>query len=484
MRLLGAVFTTRGAGIQLEPNPSDSNNVVDGSASKGRASKTTTRRFRSPEVVHIISEIVPRISMVLQDNDRISSAVSIITSNLTTPVIHSKSFPESTRADCLLVLQRLSDLPSATARPMRKDLTDLFAHARLFLASPSIALRHLVALSHALSTAEKDALPSLLARLNPPTSAGIMFGVGATAARTESDKKTQLALRRAALLVLSADPDFAAAHIALLEEKVADLLLATPASSPSATTRAEIFMLLRALVLNTSAIHIASLWPLITSELQKALASALPSSTEWETYNVPSLLQACKLLDCLLIVAPDEFQMLEWLFVTDSVEAVYRPGVGTAAATEDPQPVALCDDLAEDLNSVGLGASADAVVPGTPAHEPASLSLSPVRSGDQAALAESTQDDDPLEIELSSSGKKTADPEELRRPLLRIPQSELDTLTTTPKAEFVGRILRPWFARLSMHAYECAYAMKPADIEGLKQGVIEDLFDGGRGIVG
>ncbi len=107
-------------------------------------------------------------------------------------------------------------------------------------------------------------------------------------------------------------------------------------------------MVARALVLKTSPVHLASLWPVVNAELHAAISSVVApdDSVPADTYNNPSVLQACKLLDLLICVAPDDFQLHEWLFVTDTIDAVYRPSAY--------QPVALVDELSEELGSVTI----------------------------------------------------------------------------------------------------------------------------------
>ena len=50
-----------------------------------------------------------------------------------------------------------------------------------------------------------------------------------------------------------------------------------------------------------------------------------------------SQLQGAKLLDLLLLLKPEEFQLHEWLFVNDTVDAVYPP--------HDFKPTALADRM-------------------------------------------------------------------------------------------------------------------------------------------
>ena len=142
--------------------------------------------------------------------------------------------------------------------------------------------------------------------------------------------------------MLSADNDMFVVNLSGLQEKVVDLITATAASSPSSTTRSEVYMVLRALILKISPVHLAPFWPIINTELYDALSSLYPTETH-DTYNPSCVLQAAKLLDTLLTVAPDDFQLREWLFVTDTIDAVYRPS--------DWRPVALVDGLAETLDA-------------------------------------------------------------------------------------------------------------------------------------
>lgn len=388
--------------------------------------------------MEVLITLVPRLSTVLTETDRLVSAVSTISVNVIAPLTHTKTFPNNLRSEHLVLLHRITEVPAAI-KIWRKDLADLFMHSRIFDVNVALAA-HLTPLAHRLALHDPDRLTDLCSRISPPTSAGIMFGVGANAARTDADRKTQINLRRIAFITLSAEEDAAVTSLAAIDEKISELLTATAASSPSAATRAEVFMLIRSLVLTTTPIHLAALWPTITSELQRAIASAVPRSVDFEAYNVPSLLQACKLLDLLVLVAPDEFQMHEWLFITDSIEAVHRP--------IHWEPVALVDDIAEELAT-----SANSTVPQTP----------------------TTEENARLGLEPTQSTQARSDASPFKQPLLNV--KDAAAVTTMGKEEFVTKILRPFFSRLSMHAYESAYSMKNVDMEGCKQALVEDLFD-------
>lgn len=319
------------------------------------------------------------------------------------------------------ILYALARIPEAS-KTWRKDVAEAFHDPRFFCAaSLSLAEKGWLPILRQWALLDKDRMSEFLTRLSPPTSAGIMFGVGASSARLEADRKTQLTLRRVAVLVLAAADDAFIVNLAMFQEKLVELMTATAASSPSSATRAEIFMVLRALILKTSPVHMASFWPVIHAELADAISSLFPEET-LDTYNVYCVLQACKLLEVLLIMAPDDFQMRGWLFVTDTIYAVYRP--------TDWDPVALVDVLAEDLDSKA-GISQSATVP----------------------LANATH-----------SGK--------RKPLLTS-----SMVQGVPKEDLISRVLRPFFRQLSINAFESTYSMEAPDWQACYEDLLIDLFD-------
>ena len=374
------------------------------------------------DVLSILVTAMPAFITTLGESDRIVPAISSISGNIISPLFRSRLFPQCVNHNALDILQQMSKVPSAS-KLWKKDVGDAFNDPRFFGTHPDIVRDDWLGLLRQWVLVDKDRLPELLTRLTPPTSAGIMFGVGATAARLEADRKAQLNLRRIALLVLAADDDHFASELSNLQQKLEDLLTATHVSSPSSATRAEIFMVLRALVLKTSTIHLAPFWPVINTELQEAVSSIMPSEQS-ETYNPHSLLQACKLLDTLLLTAPDDFQLQEWLFVTDTTDAVYPP--------DRWEPVALAHEVS---HSFGSG------------------KMAPV-----SHLHDGT----------------TVAPPGFKRPWLMS-----DSIRDMAKDEIIDRVLRPFFDRLSIHAFESTYSMGVPDIRACRDDLLADLFDEG-----
>ncbi|RDA92653.1 hypothetical protein CP533_1456 [Ophiocordyceps camponoti-saundersi (nom. inval.)] len=424
LRLLAALFTTRPMTF------ADAN----GSAEKsGKDSNSNRRRTMSSsadgseDVVRVLASIVPKLPQILLENDRVVSAAATISTNVIGPALRSRGFPDTFSPSVIRLLLELSRLHNGQ-KTWKKDVAEAFNDGRFLGTRPEVVENEWLPLLRQWALADKERMGEIVGRISAPTTAGIVFGVGATSARLEADRRTQLNLRRMATLVLASADDAFVTDLTVVLDKLVELLTATPTSSPSSTTRADVFQVVRALVLKTKPVHLAALWPVINVEMHAAMSSVVAAETSVaaETYGPTAILQACKLLDLLVCVAPDDFQLHEWLFVTDTIDAVYRPATY--------QPVALVDELADELGSGEPEAVATLA---------AAAAMDPLAGGSRR-----------------------------RQPLL----SETNVVAER-KEDLVARVLRPFFGQLSIYAYESTYAMGVLDREACVRGLLRDLFD-------
>lgn len=344
-------------------------------------------------------------------------------------MVHAKSFPGNVNTETLsLFLQVAKRAPSA--KQWKKDLAEAFNDPKL-LTVPILQMENAwFPLFSYWCLYDKERMPELLSRLSPPSSAGIMFGVGASAARLEADRKTQLNLRRMSLLLLCASEDAFVIHLRAMEEKMVELFEASASSSPSSSIKAELFMLCRALILSTSAVHLSPFWPIINDNLQTALTSLLPGGSNNGIPGNLSLLQACKLLDLLVALSPEEFQLHEWLYITDTIDAVYQPASWSPAALSDCVAEGLAASLPEDGNSM---------IPPTP-------------------------------IAGTASSK--------RRPLINNSSlTDMEDIKASTRDDFAHAIVKPFLSQLSLQAYEGVYSTESPDSEVCRQSLLEDLLD-------
>ncbi|RYP67325.1 hypothetical protein DL769_005804 [Monosporascus sp. CRB-8-3] len=448
LRLLTALFTTRPVSFTDISSNSQADTSRNGDAQLVLSTRSPSER--AEDVVGILSSIVPNLPKILVEPDRVLTAATAISANVIGPAIRSRNFPETITKGTLVLLHELTRL-AGNQKTWKKDISDSFNDARFFGSSVVLVRSDWLPLLRQWTlTDNKDRMTEILARITPPTTAGIVFGVGATSARLEADRKTQLNLRRIATLILASDIDAFAGELPAILDRLVELLAATATSSPSSTTRSEIYMVVRALVLRTSAVHLSPLWPVVNAELHAALSSvaAPESSPGADTFSNAAVLQACKLLDLLIAVAPDDFQLHEWLFITDTVDAVYR-----SAAY---QPVALVDELSEELGSDAIAVGGD------------------IGSNADPTVPASLQQQEQQQTDSTSAFRK-------RRPLLADFDKQLTAAVAVEnnnrKDELVACVLRPFFAQLSIFAFESTYAMGALDVEACVVGLLGDLFD-------
>lgn len=386
------------------------------------------------EVVSILASIVPNLSKILLEPDRVLSAAGTISTNVVGPSLRAKAFPDTFTKGTLRLLHELSRLQN-NQKTWKKDVGDAFNDAKFFGMKLGLVKDNWLPLLRQWALTDKERVSEMVSRISAPTTAGIVFGVGATSARLEADRKTQLNLRRIATLVLASADDAFVTELTAIFDKLVELLAASSTSSPSSTTRADIYMVVRALAIKTSAVHLSLLWPVVNAELHAALSSVVApdSSPASDTYANPAVLQACKLLDLLIAVAPDDFQLHEWLFITDTIDAVYR--------SANYQPVALVDEISDELGA----------------------------SSSSASPAAALQTDSVVANLITSGGP-------CRRPLLG-PGGIADDVSLERKDELVAKVLRPFFGQLSIFAFESTYAMGRLDKEACVAGLLRDLFD-------
>ena len=412
VRLLTAIFT-------ISPGGQGTDNAVRVESRVGLSQRSAPKHnlLGFGDVVEILCDTLPSMNHMLGESDRLVGLVTSISAQIFGPMTRSRLFPRNISQPLLKLMHIISKISNAS-KPWKKDLYDFLNDPRFFQNSPTIVREGWLPVLAQLNNADKGLLTELSSRLTTPAAAGLMFGVGASAARLEADRKTQLNLRRLAIVILAAEDD--TINIETFRSKIEETLTATRVSSPSSITRAEVFVLIRALALKSTSTQLASVWPAISAELHDVFSSVIEDKSE--AYNGFSLLQAAKLLDLLLVVQPDEFQLHEWLFVTDTLDAIYPP--------DDWHSSALIDEVAESANQ--------SQTPMTP--HPGHLS-------------------EPFS-------------NDLRRPWLCS-----DATRGVDQGDVLVSLLLPFFGQLSIHAFESTYSLGVVDREACVDDLIADLFN-------
>ncbi len=79
------------------------------------------------------------------------------------------------------------------------------------------------------------------------------------------------------------------------------------------------------LLVRFSARNLTSFWPVLMTELMRLYdqVATEPEGIQQTVDGRNLLLSTLKLLDLLVLIQPEDFQINEWLFVTDTIDAVY-----------------------------------------------------------------------------------------------------------------------------------------------------------------
>jgi hypothetical protein len=418
-----------------------SQNLAPEKISAGAGANGSQGQKRAVDVLLSLASIVPDLPTILVDSDRVTSVVTNISQSVVGPTIRAKAFPDNISKTILDLIYQLTRVAQSN-KVWKKDVSDAFNDTRFFNTPLPLLKTSWLPILAQWAQADKDRLPEFLSRLSAPTTAGIMFGVGASSARQEADRKTQLTLRRIALLVLAAPEDAFTPNLPQVIEKMVELLAATPASSPSSATRAEVIILLRAVILKTSAVHLAPLWPIINGELTSGLSSLLPGADNQALYNNAGIIQICKLLDELVVLDPDDFQLIEWLFFCDTIDAVYKPSTTTYTPS-------LADEISEFLSS-------------------SSTPTSHLHQHSRSLTASSIP---------PQPGTDNAEPKRslfLESLICALEKQEGAGVIQMARRELLERVVRPFLGNLAIGKFEAMYGGGKADWDGVWDSVVAD----------
>ncbi|QPG75809.1 hypothetical protein FOA43_003171 [Brettanomyces nanus] len=237
-------------------------------------------------------------------------------------------------------------------------------------------------------------------------------------------------LKRIAYLIMVCPKDEFINSDPALQERLIELF----ASSNNTSLKPYIFLVIRMMIVKFSQIHLSTFWPTIYTELERVFHNLLEkllelkfdddvlgidhSKIDLSVFDNNLILQACKLLDYLLVLGLEEFQLSEWLFVNDNSDVAYGREDGCSAI------LSLIDRISSMKN----------------------LKM----------------------VEMKSS--------------ISITSSVLDSKTKRPLLYMVKQVsrifeLKPFFDKLSVYKYESDSEMKQVDWAAIEEDLLTDIFD-------
>ncbi|KAJ9474697.1 Protein dopey [Pseudozyma hubeiensis] len=275
---------------------------------------------------------------VQMDTDKIQAIVSNAVYYIVAPAARTRSRTLEVDASVIDVVGELVRMPG-TVKAWRGTVAEIFGDGRFFSMHVGKAERWRPIVL-ALMTQDKERVVDLLAKVSATAGAANIF-----ANRELEMLSRALNLRRLSFTLFSGERDAFLTQLPLIQEKLVDLLR----SSVSELLQAEVYLCLRVVLVRFSARNLTNLWPVLMTELMRLYDSIVMEEEESKLMASVDgrglLVSTLKLLDLLVLVRPEEFMVNEWLFVTDTVDAVY-PADDWVAAT-------LLDALAARFASSG-----------------------------------------------------------------------------------------------------------------------------------
>ncbi|SPO28009.1 related to DOP1 - strong similarity to developmental regulatory gene, dopey (dopA) [Ustilago trichophora] len=282
---------------------------------------------------YIATRGLPALRKIQMDADRIQAIVANAVYYIVAPASRTRSRRLEVDASVVAVISELVRMPG-TVKAWRSTVADIFGDGRFFSMALSEAERWKPVIL-ALMTQDKERLIDLLARVSASAAAANIF-----ANRELEMLSRALNLRRLSFTIFAGEEDAFLTQLPLIQEKLVDLLR----SGVSEVLHAEVYLCLRVLLVRFSARNLASFWPVLMTELMRLYdqVATEPDGIQQSVDGRNLLLSTLKLLDLLVLLQPEDFQINEWLFVTDTIDAVYP--------ADDFMPETLLDNLSSTFS--------------------------------------------------------------------------------------------------------------------------------------
>ncbi|KAJ9091457.1 hypothetical protein QFC19_009100 [Naganishia cerealis] len=240
---------------------------------------------------------------ILIEEDRVLQAATVILNTFVLPTLRSRSrselIAEQQALDILLGLSCIT----YTLKLWKGIVLDIFNDPGFFSMKPELRplWRTIIA---SLMDQDRERFPELL---------GNFF------ANKEQEAITKAAnIRRLSLLLLAAETNHYLIQLPHIQERLVEILR-TPSVYPA--INAEVYLCLRIMLCRFSSQQLTNFWPMILSEL--IFESAMEDLPKDGSDQLTTVLAACKFLDLLIALQIEDFQIHQWMFLTDTADAIY-----------------------------------------------------------------------------------------------------------------------------------------------------------------
>lgn len=370
---------------------------------------------QADQIVQYIGDTaLPRLRKFLMDNDRVLAVCTNILYYIVSPALKTKSRPLDFDPTISTILREMTRI-SVAVKAWRGVISDIVIDSRFFVSSVE-AGTDFRSIIEAWVDADKSVFPDFLGKVTSAPSTNIF-----TNRETENQLRS-MNMRRTSYVLLCGEKNQFLTSLPTIQEKLVDTL--KNASAPA--VQAEVYLCVRVLLCRLSPHNLDSFWPVILSEMYRLLEQTMIEVPLDGSEALPLILSVCKFIDLLLVLQTEEFQMHQWAFITDTIDAVYRP--------DEIVPEAMLDQLAE-------------IAGGLPPPQ------------------ENVQNTSPVALDLLYT--PTSNPRMHRRPMLNHLR-QIDSI----------RDLIPFFSSVSVASYESVYSSGGnIDWDEVERGILSDMFE-------
>ncbi|PLW27497.1 hypothetical protein PCASD_17664 [Puccinia coronata f. sp. avenae] len=434
--------------ISLEKEPPPSPLATSTTLTDERKPSDFDKPVTGPEAALFLSEkALPSCRRLLIESDRLQAVCTNIMYYLVNPAFKARIRSPELDVTVLGLLVEMTKYPAAN-KAWRTYVADNLSDPKFFNHSPELG-RRWKPIIQALFNTDKERFTEMLSRLSTVPSANIFTN-------KEAEMITRsLSLRRITYAIYAAEYNRFLVHLPSIQEKVVDLLR----SSVGEIVHAEVYICMRVLLCRIANQHLGSFWPVILTELTRFFEGIIESIPD--SPNVLALaLSASKFLDLLLVLQTEDFQIHQWMFITDTIDAMYPP--------DSWFPHAIIDRIAEGLRE----ALANQLTDGR-------------RESPSPPLVSSPQLARLMTPSLSRDSSFSVRPPNTPRDYFSQPQgsSQGTTIGRKPLLNKIKKIdtIRPlerFFSKISLMNYEACYAGGGVDWDSVELDLECDLFDG------
>lgn len=279
------------------------------------------------ESLKLITNIIPNIKIIVLDSDKQNNLISSILVNLISKDFKSKKFPNEIRENQLLLLIELLKNFNSN-KNLKMLISDMFNDFNFFkikfdnLTNYNLIIKHWLSLNEDTNLVSNEKLLEYLNKvvLNNSSTVNIFNWND-----DDLNLSKLLNLRKISYILLISNRDEQITILKELFNRLDQLLIQQYSSGNELVSllNSEIFILIRVLVLKISPMNLINYWTIIYTTLQRFFNSLLKELQKDDIkVSFETVLQACKLLDVLLILKFEDFQ--EWIFIIDTINAILR----------------------------------------------------------------------------------------------------------------------------------------------------------------